>query len=64
MIETINAITLATHDMARAVSLYRTLEFKLLHGGENAVFTSFRAGTGFLNLAAQPADRRWSGGGV
>ncbi len=60
MIETISAITLATHDMARAVSFYRTLDFEFLHGGNNAVFTSFRAGTGFLNLIAQPADRRWS----
>jgi len=60
MIETISAITLATHDMARAVSFYRTLDFELLHGGNNAVFTSFRAGTCFLNLIAQPADRRWS----
>ena len=59
MIEAISAITLATHDMARAVSFYRTLEFELLYGGNNAVFTSFRAGTGFLNLIARPADR-WS----
>ena len=60
MIETISAITLATHDMARTVSFYRSLEFELLHGGDNAVFTSFRAGTGFLNLIARPADQRWS----
>jgi catechol 2,3-dioxygenase-like lactoylglutathione lyase family enzyme len=60
MIETISGITLATHDMARAVSFYRTLEFELLQGGDNATFTSFRAGSGFLNLIVQPADRRWS----
>ncbi len=32
----------------------------LLYGGEAAAFTSFRAGPGYLNLTAQPADKRWS----
>ena len=58
MIETISAVTLATHDMARAVRFYRELGFDVLHGG--ASFTSFRAGTGYLNLILQPADRHWS----
>lgn len=60
MIDSISAITLGTHDMARAVGFYRTLGFTLLHGGETADFTSFRAGVGFLNLILQPAERRWS----
>jgi len=56
----ISAVTLATHDMARAVRFYRQLGFEMLYGGEDAPFTSFRAGPGYLNLIAQPADRRWS----
>lgn len=60
MVEGISAITLATHDMARAVGFYRLLGFELLYGGEAAAFTSFRAGAGYLNLTAQPAERRWS----
>jgi catechol 2,3-dioxygenase-like lactoylglutathione lyase family enzyme len=36
VIEGISAVTLATHDMARAVEFYRVLEFELVHGGENA----------------------------
>src|SRR5258707_12650241 len=60
MIESINAITLATHEMPRAVRFYRALGFEILHGGEASAFTSFRAGTGYLNLIAQPAERRWS----
>ena len=60
MIESISAVTLATHDMGRAVRFYRTLGFELLYGGEDAQFTSLRAGTGYLNLIAQPTDRRWS----
>ena len=34
MIESISAITLGTHDMARAVRFYRSLGFDILHGGE------------------------------
>ena len=60
MIESISAITLATHEMPRAVRFYRALGFEILHGGEASAFTSFRAGAGYLNLIAQPAERRWS----
>ena len=59
-IESISAITLATHDMSRAVQFYRTLGFVLIHGGEETSFTSFQVGTGYLNLIAQPAVRQWS----
>ena len=60
MIDCISAVTLATHDMRRAVQFYSVLGFRLLHGGEDADFTSFHAGPNFLNLIAQPADRQWS----
>lgn len=60
MIEGISAVTLATHDMRRAVEFYRLVGFELLYGGEEAAFTSFRAGSGFLNLILQPVDRCWS----
>jgi catechol 2,3-dioxygenase-like lactoylglutathione lyase family enzyme len=59
-IEALSAITLATHDMGRAVAFYRALGFVVLHGGADADFTSFEAGAGYLNLIAQPAARRWS----
>jgi hypothetical protein len=60
MIHGISAVTLATHDMRRAVKFYRLVELPIVHGGEEAGFTSFRAGDNFLNLIAQPAERRWS----
>ena len=60
MIQSISAITLGTHDMARAVGFYRMLGFTLHHGGEDSAFTTFHAGNAHLNLIAQPADRRWS----
>ena len=46
--------------MAAAVRFYRLVGFEMLYGGEVAGFTSFRAGTSFLNLIAAPADREWS----
>src|SRR6202790_5272052 len=60
MIEGISAVTLGTHEMPRAVRFYQALGFEALHGGEESSFTSFRAGTNYLNLIAQPSRRRWS----
>jgi uncharacterized glyoxalase superfamily protein PhnB len=60
MIEGISAVTLATHDMRRAVRFYRMLGFELLYGGEKATFSSFRVGGNFINLIAQPPERHWS----
>ena len=64
MIESINAITLATHDMKQAVFFYQTLGFDVTYGGAEDKFTSFRVGTGYLNLTAQPVDCQWSWCGV
>jgi catechol 2,3-dioxygenase-like lactoylglutathione lyase family enzyme len=60
MIECISAITLATHDMSRAVNFYRLLGFEIIYGGGDAPFTSFRAGASYVNLIAQPSERTWS----
>jgi catechol 2,3-dioxygenase-like lactoylglutathione lyase family enzyme len=60
-IEAISALTLATRDMARAVRFYRGLGFILRYGGEQASFTSFNVGSGYLNLIAQPAAISWWG---
>ena len=59
-IESLSAITLATHDMARAVRFYRALGFVLRYGGEQAAFTSFHAGPSYLNLIVQAPERGWS----
>jgi len=60
VIHSINAITLATHDMARALRFYRAAGFELTHGGDTAAFSTLRAGASHLNLVAQPAERQWS----
>ena len=60
MIDSISAITLATHNMSRAVHFYRALGFEIVHGGDESEFTSFRVGTSYLNLIAEPLDTKWS----
>ncbi len=52
-IESINAITLITKDMAKSVSFYKKLGFELSYGGEEAVFTTFHVGNQSLNLSAE-----------
>ena len=49
-IERISAVTLLTADMRRAAGFYSSVGFDLLYGGEDAEFTSFRVGNGYLNL--------------
>ena len=46
----ISAVTVLTADMPSAVAFYQALGFRLLHGGADAAFTTFRAGPGFVNL--------------
>ena len=59
MLTGISAITLATHDMARAVAFYEALRFVLKFGGPVARFTSFRVGSGYLNLMSMPGEQVW-----
>lgn len=57
MLTGISAITLATHDMARAIAFYEALGFVLKFGGPAAQFTSFHVGDGYLNLTSVPMER-------
>lgn len=61
MIESLNAITLATQNMGRAVEFYLALGFRLRYGGADASFTSFRIGENHLNLVLRPHDGGWWG---
>ena len=60
MLQSISAITLATHDMARAVAFYEALGFVPKSGGPDADFTCFHAGASYLNLMQMPAERTWT----
>ena len=62
MLRGISAITLATHDMTRAVAFYDALGFVLKFGGAAASFTSFRVGSGYLNLLSVPHQIVWASG--
>ena len=59
-VQSINALTLATHDMARAVRFYSALGFGLRYGGAEATFTSFQFNGQYLNLVLVGTERRWS----
>jgi catechol 2,3-dioxygenase-like lactoylglutathione lyase family enzyme len=48
--EGLSAVTLATHDMQRAVAFYLALGFPLSYGGPSEAFTSFAFGGTYLNL--------------
>ena len=60
LIESLSAVTLATHDMGRAVRFYEAMGFPMLYGGEDAPFTSFAVGSSFLNLFAAAETQAWS----
>ena len=59
-VQCISAITLATHDMARAVRFYRSLGFVMRYGGGDTAFTSFAAGAGYVNLVAAAPETHWA----
>ena len=61
MITALSAITLATRDMRASVGFYRLCGFEMLYGGETASFTSFRAGSSYLNIIAEAAAISWWG---
>ena len=58
-ITALSAVTLATHDMAQSVRFYRALGFVISYGGEEAAFTSFTCGAGYLNIIAAPEAPQW-----
>lgn len=61
-VESISAITLSVRDMARSVTFYRDqVGLDLLYGGESAGFTSFRVGSGYVNLIASEQEIHWWG---
>ena len=50
-IRSINAVTLAVSDIARSISFYQSIGFRLEHGG--AAFATFRLGEQALNLTTE-----------
>jgi catechol 2,3-dioxygenase-like lactoylglutathione lyase family enzyme len=56
-VQSISAVTLLTTDMRKSAVFYRDLAFEMLYGGVDAEFTSFQAGSGFLNLQLTTNER-------
>lgn len=59
--ESISAVTLIVADMQRSVGFYEGFGFEPRYGDENAAFTSFSVGGGYLNLARgePPVEHGW-----
>ena len=61
-VESISAITLAVTDMERSVVFYRDhVGLEMLYGGEQASFTSFKVGDGYVNLIFSEQEPQWWG---
>jgi catechol 2,3-dioxygenase-like lactoylglutathione lyase family enzyme len=61
-IESLSAVTLAVAQMDRSTRFYAALGFDQLYGGPDEDFTSYRVGSGFLNLQLDPAGARSASG--
>ena len=59
-IESLNAVTVATHDMAASVRFYLALGFERAYGGPAAEFTSYRVGDGHWNVVHADDSTAWS----
>ncbi len=63
LIESINAVTIVTANMATAVSFYDAFGFVRASGTETSPFVTYRVGAGFLNLqldaANAPVTQTW-----
>ncbi len=61
-VEAISAVTLSVRDMTRSVVFYRDyVGLDMLYGGESTSFTSFRVGTGYINLILRENRPTWWG---
>ena len=56
----IDAVTLATHDMKRAVEFYSRLGGECTFGGAGASFSTLDLGGTHLNLVLEPKEITWS----
>ena len=59
-IDSLSAVTLATHDMGASWAFFIALGFEPRYGGPHASFTSYRAGASYLNVVAADPAVRWS----
>lgn len=51
----INALTLATSDMSRAIAFWQVIGLTLTYGGPNSKLTTLAFGRNFINLQLDPS---------
>jgi catechol 2,3-dioxygenase-like lactoylglutathione lyase family enzyme len=62
-VESLSAITLATHDMAKSLGFYATLGFRTVWSAPDGSFATIRAGDAWINLFMTGSDTDWRGWG-
>lgn len=58
-VQSLSAITLATHDMASSLAFYETLGFRKAWDGEGGRFVVINSGRAWLNLFLARPGRTW-----
>ncbi len=58
-VESLSAITLATHDMPAALKFYELLGFRVVWSARDGSFTTINAGTAWINISLAPRDASW-----
>jgi catechol 2,3-dioxygenase-like lactoylglutathione lyase family enzyme len=62
-VETLSAITLATHDITRSLAFYEVLGFRRVQAAPDNSFVTLNAGTAWLNLFRSGPGASWRGWG-
>ena len=62
-VEALSAITLATHDMDRALAFYGTLGFRPVMAQDDGAFTVINAGRAWVNLFLAEPGATWGAWG-
>jgi catechol 2,3-dioxygenase-like lactoylglutathione lyase family enzyme len=58
-VESLSALTLATHDVAASVAFYESLGFRKVWDGRGGAFVVLNAGRAWLNLFAAAPAQEW-----
>lgn len=59
-IESINAVTVGTHDMAASCEFYKALGFVMGYGGPGTTFTNYRLGSQHFNVILEDDEMQWA----
>jgi len=62
-VESLSAITLATHDMTKALAFYEVLGFRTVWAAPDGSFATINAGRAWVNIFRAEPDAEWGAWG-